>query len=112
MLVLVVHSSFRLYIFFCNSFSVPVVSWHFDPGRPYADFPLRLAHPPYFLEPAPSTFSMETDPSKGSSPHPVVHVAESGSSSASTEVLSEMQLDEDPRSLCWRTGSTLRRLGF
>ena len=109
---LVVHSSFRLYIFFRRPFSVPVVSWRFDPRHSYVDFPLRLAHLPHFPEPAPSASSMEIDPSKGSSPHPVVHVAESGSSSASTEVLSKMQLDEDPRSPCWRTGSTLRRLGF
>ena len=39
---------------------------------------------------------METEPSKGSSPHLVVHVAESGSSSMGTEVLPEMQIEEDP----------------
>ena len=94
-LVLVAHNSFRLYIFFRGPFSIPVVSWHFDPHRPYADFPFRLAHPPYFLEPAPSASSMETDPSEGSSPHPVMHVAESGSSSAGIEVLPEILLEED-----------------
>ena len=95
LLVLLVHSSFRLYIFFSCLFNVPVVSWHFDPHCSYADLHLYLAHPPYFPEPAPSTSLMEIDPSKGSLPYSVLHVAELGSSSAGTEVLSKMQLEED-----------------
>ena len=39
---------------------------------------------------------METNPSKGSSSRSVLHVAESDSSSASIEVLPEIQLEEDP----------------
>ena len=94
-LVLVARSSLRLYIFFNRPFSIPVVSWHFDPRRPYANLPLHLAHPPHFPEPTPSPSSMETDPSEGSSPHSVLHVVESGSFSAGTKVLPEMQSKED-----------------
>ena len=94
-LVLVARSSFRLYIFFHHPFSTPVVSWHFDPCRPYANFPLCLAHLPYFPEPTPSVSSIETDPSERSSPATVLHIAESGSSSADTVVLPEMQMEED-----------------
>ena len=103
-LVLVAHSNFRLYILFHRLFSVLVVSWHFDHRRPYADSPLRLAHPLYFPKPAPFASSMETDPSEGSSPHPVVHVAESDSSSVGTKVLLEMQLEEDPEELVLENG--------
>ena len=95
-LILAARNSFRLYIFFRHSFSILVVSWHFEPRRPYADFPLCLAHPLYFLESAPSISSMETDPFEGSSPIFVLHVAKFGSSSASTEVLPKMQIEEDP----------------
>ena len=98
-LVLVAHSSFKLYIFFRRPFSILVVSWHFDFHRPYADLPLRLAHPPYYLEPAPSASSMETDPSQGSSLHSIMHVDESSSSSVGIEVLLEMQLEEDSEEL-------------
>ena len=95
-LVLVAHSSFRLYIFFNCPFSISVVSWHFDPCHSFTDLGLYLTRPPYFPEPTPFASSMETDPSEGSSPHSVLHVAKSNSSSSSTKVLPKMQLKEDP----------------
>ena len=95
-LVLIARSSFRLYVFFHRPFSILVVSWHFDPRRPYANFPLHLAHPPYYLEPATSVSSMEMDPSKERSPTTDLHVAESCSSSTSIDVLPEIRLEEDP----------------
>ena len=95
-LVLVAHSSFRLYIFFIYPFSVRIVNWHFDPNVLYADIPWRLGHPQYFSEPTPSASLIETDPFEGSSPHSVLHVAEYGSSSTGTEALPEIQPKEDP----------------
>ena len=52
----------------------------------------------------PSASSMEIEPSEGSSPHSIVHVAKSGSSSASTKVLPEMQQEEDPGELVLENG--------
>ena len=85
-LVLVAYSSFKLYIFFSPLFSIPRVSWHFDPSI--------SCSPLYFLELAPSASSIETDPSKGSLPHSVLHVIEPGSSSVGIEILPEEDLGE------------------
>ena len=47
---------------------------------------------------------METNPSKGSSPTSVLQVAKSSSSSTSTEVLPEMQIEEDPEESVLKNG--------
>ena len=109
-LVLVACSSFRLYICFSRLFSILVVNWHFDPRRPFANFPLHLAHPPYLPEPPPSASSIEADPSEESSPHTVLHAIKSCSSSTSIKVLPETQPEEDPREPMMETGFTPCRL--
>ena len=112
LLILATRSSFRLYIFFRRLFSIQMVSWHFDPCNMYVDFPLHLAHLPYFLELAPSVSSIETKPSKESLPTTVLHVAESGSSFAGIEVPPKMQMEEDPEEPVLENGFILCRPGL
>ena len=47
---------------------------------------------------------METDPSERSSPTSVLHVAKSDSFSAGTEVLQEVQMEENPKELVLENG--------
>ena len=94
-LILLAHSSFRLYIFFQRPFSAPVVDRHFGLQYSFDDLPLYYTYSIHFPAHAPPASSMETEPSEESSPRTILLAIKTNSSSTGTQTILEMSHEEN-----------------